>query len=93
MKEHGVDFALYHAVRNEWPYERPLNALLATWKGLPIGATLIDMKNKKQNTGKPKSDEYATFESALKKVLSVSREEIQKRIKNAASRRASGDKG
>jgi hypothetical protein len=36
-----------------------------------------------------KSDEYATFESSLKRVLTVSHEEMQKRIKSAASARAS----
>jgi predicted metal-dependent peptidase len=36
-----------------------------------------------------KTDEYATFESALKKVLTVSHKEMQERIKKSASDRAS----
>ena len=36
---------------------------------------------------KAKADEYATFESALKKVLTVSHQELKKRIKNASSSR------
>jgi len=45
------------------------------------------MKQTKPNP--EKKDEYTTFESALKKVLTVSHQEMQKRIKDASSRRAS----
>jgi hypothetical protein len=36
--------------------------------------------------------EYATFESALKKVLTVSHEEMKKKIKKSSSSRASTSK-
>jgi hypothetical protein len=49
-------------------------------------------KGKKSQPGIAKSDEYATFESSLKKVLTVSHEEMQKRIKRASSARASNAK-
>jgi hypothetical protein len=37
-------------------------------------------------------DEYATFESALKKVLAVSHKQMQKRINRASAGRASNAK-
>jgi hypothetical protein len=76
MQEHGVDYALYHAARNGWSYERPLRALVASWKDLPSGGD-TDMKKKEENT---RSDEYATFENALKTILSVPRSEIQSKL-------------
>jgi len=49
--------------------------------------------NKTTKTEKSKDrDDYATFEDSLKKVLTVSHEEMQKRIKKSASDRASNAK-
>jgi len=53
----------------------------------------MNMKSNRTKTETPKGrDEYVTFEDSLKKVLTVSHEEMQKRIKNASSRRASKTK-
>jgi len=50
-------------------------------------------KNKSSNrptrSGKNEKGEYATFEAALKKVLGVSHQEMQKRITRASAARAS----
>jgi hypothetical protein len=40
-------------------------------------------------SAKNESGEYATFETALKKVLTVSHSEMQKRLKRASASRAS----
>jgi hypothetical protein len=39
----------------------------------------MKMKDKRPQTKPPEQDEYATFSTALKKVLTVSHEEMQKR--------------
>jgi hypothetical protein len=45
-----------------------------------------------KRSGKNEQDEYATFETALKKVLKVSHTEMQKRIIRASAARASNAK-
>jgi hypothetical protein len=45
-----------------------------------------------KRSGKNEQDEYATFETALKKVLKVSHTEMQKRITRASAGRASNAK-
>lgn len=42
-------------------------------------------------SAKNEQDEYATFETALKKVLTVPRDEMQKRLSDASAARASSD--
>jgi hypothetical protein len=60
----------------------------------PIGSeswyTFADMKAEKPQ--KSKADEYATFETALKKVLTVSNEDMKKKLKKSSSSRASASK-
>jgi hypothetical protein len=42
-----------------------------------------------KRSGKNEQDEYATFETALKQIVKVSRKELQKRLKDASASRAS----
>jgi hypothetical protein len=51
------------------------------------------LKAPKESQTSANQDEYATFESALKKILTVSHNEVQKRITRSASDRASNGKG
>jgi hypothetical protein len=62
----------------------------------------VRAKKKQQNGGigtrtasctNEQADEYATFETALKKILTVSHKEMQKKITRASPSHASNGKG
>jgi hypothetical protein len=63
---------------------------------MPVESGKSRKKARKRSAGtlctNGQADEYATFSAALKKVLTVSHKEMQKRITRASSARASNAK-
>jgi hypothetical protein len=71
-----------------------LSAVAVVHYGYPMAqvAKAKSRSTRSPRSGKNEKGEYATFETALKKVLGVSHQEMQKRLTRASAARASTSK-